>query len=214
VRTQETLTSQVVTSIRAAIKDGTMPGGVLHSVGSIADQLGVSRTPVREAVLQLANLGLVEIQKNRGFIVIEHDPADLERIFQIRSWLEVPAAGLAAQADAKAKQRIQHAYDRMLEVAAAGRSADLERYDAQFHSAILSATGNARLASIVDDLRDLLINRRHTTTDRLHSPIDIAHDHDEILRGIMTGDSALAEAAMQEHLSRIRGDVLHILATS
>jgi DNA-binding GntR family transcriptional regulator len=212
VRSQESLTSQVVSSLRAAIISGDMAAGEKHSVGSIAVQLGVSRTPVREAVLQLAKLGLVDILKNQGFVVIERDDSEVVRIFQIRRWLEVPAAGIAASsADDAAKARIRSMYERMLEAAHAADHAALERYDAKFHSAVLDAVGNPRLTQIVDDLRDLLITRQHTTTERSRGMIDIAHDHDGILAAIEDGDAARAEREMATHLDLTRDGVIAIL---
>lgn len=212
VRSQETLTSQVVTSLRAAIINGDMPAGQKHSVGSIAAQLGISRTPVREAVLQLAKLGLVDILKNQGFVVIASDDSEVMRIFQIRRWLEVPAAGIAAtSADESARRHIRSMYERMLEAAHAADHAALERYDARFHSAVLEAVGNPKLAQIVNDLRDLLITRQHTTTERSRGMVDIAHDHDEILAAIERGDAEGAQRAMAEHLDLTRDGVLAIL---
>jgi len=212
VRSHESLTSQVVASLRAAIVAGDMAAGEKHSVGSIAAQLGVSRTPVREAVLQLAKLGLVEILKNQGFVVVERDDNEVLRIFQIRRWLEVPAAGLAAaSADEAAKARIRSMYDRMLEAAHAADHAALERYDARFHSAVLDAVGNPRLTQIVDELRDLLITRQHTTTERSRGMIDIAHDHDGILGAIEAGDPQRAEREMAQHLDLTRDGVIAIL---
>lgn len=209
VHASESLTSQVVASLRAAITSGEMPAGAKHSVGSIAAQLGVSRTPVREAVLQLARLGFVEIRKNQGFIVVEHDNQDLVRIFQIRTWLEVPAAGIAAaKADAAAIARIRTAYENMVHAAQYTDPVTLERRDAEFHHAILALVENPRLTEIIDDLRDLLITRRHTTTERSRTMMEIAHDHEPILLAIEQHDSPAAEREMARHLDHTRDGVL------
>lgn len=213
VRSQTTLTDQVFASLRSAITSGAMPVGEKHSVGSVALQLGVSRTPVREAVLQLANLGLVEILKNQGFVVTERDRRDVEQVFQLRIWLEVPAAGIAAtQADDKARARIQSMYDRMLRAAEEGDVADIEKWDAGFHAAILDVADNPRLSLFVGELRDLLITRRHTTTDRANRLTDVAHDHDGILEAILAGDAPRAEKEMREHLDIWRDGVIEQLS--
>lgn len=209
VRAQTTLTEQVVASLKTAITTGELAAGEKHSVGAIALQLGVSRTPVREAVLQLAKLGLVEILKNQGFVVMERDVADVHRIFQLRSWLEVPATGIAASsADDKSRTRIQSMYNRMLAAAEDGDSATMEKYDARFHSAILESVGNPRLTEIVDDLRDLLITRQHTTTEKSRSMLDIVHDHDGILAAILERDAPRAEREMTDHLNLTRDGVI------
>ncbi|MEJ7757921.1 MAG: GntR family transcriptional regulator [Nocardioidaceae bacterium] len=88
--TATNLTQQVAAAVRDAIGSGELRTGDLYSVQQIADRLDVSRTPVREALLGLADAGLVRFERNRGFRVIRHDPHQIAEMFAMRILLEVP----------------------------------------------------------------------------------------------------------------------------
>src|SRR5262249_41410847 len=83
-------------SIRAGVGTGEIMPGEIYSAPSLASRLGVSATPVREALLDLANEGLVEPVRNRGFRVVVLDDSDLDEIFELRTMLEVPSVGRIA----------------------------------------------------------------------------------------------------------------------
>src|SRR5579875_2115176 len=85
------LREEAVEVLRAAILGGELEPGSIHSAVSLAEQLGVSPTPVREAMLQLARSGLVEVLPNRGFRVTVVDDRDLDEVAELRLMLEVPA---------------------------------------------------------------------------------------------------------------------------
>lgn len=86
-----TLAQRAAEAIRAAVVDGRLAGGERYSVGSLAEQFGVSRTPVREALLLLEREGLVRFEPNRGVRILETTAHDLQEIFALRLLLEVPA---------------------------------------------------------------------------------------------------------------------------
>src|SRR5919202_296505 len=92
------LRERAAEAIRNGITTGEIRAGELYSVPTLAARLGVSATPVREAMLDLANEGLVEAVRNRGFRVVELTDADLDEILEVRVMLEVPAAGRLARA--------------------------------------------------------------------------------------------------------------------
>src|SRR5919109_1592521 len=91
------LNDQVVEAVRAAIHSGDLAPGELYSAYQIADRLGVSRSPVREALLRLAETGLVRMERNRGFRIVAPAAHDIAEIFAVRLLLEVPASGQAAR---------------------------------------------------------------------------------------------------------------------
>ncbi len=92
-----TLSSMAKESIRVRIVTGEIAAGEIYSAPALAAVLGVSATPVREAMLELTADGLVEVVPNRGFRVVEPSQHDLDEIFEIRLMLEVPAAERAAR---------------------------------------------------------------------------------------------------------------------
>ena len=91
-----TTTDRVFASLRESILSGEFPAGSLHSIYRLADLLDVSRTPVREAVLRLADIGLVTIERNRGVRIRGVSVADVRAVFELRLMIEVPAAAYAA----------------------------------------------------------------------------------------------------------------------
>src|SRR6476659_6013932 len=88
---------QAVTAIRAAIDDGRMKPGVKYSVYQLAEALGVSRTPVRDALLRLEEVGLIRFEARQGFRILLPDPGEIAEIFAIRLALELPAVARAAR---------------------------------------------------------------------------------------------------------------------
>src|SRR4051812_11027910 len=92
----DTYTDQVRETLVAAIADGALEAGRVYPMQALAEQLGVSRTPVREALLQLQQRSLIRMERNQGVRILSRTIDDLGDVFQIRQWLEVPAAQAAA----------------------------------------------------------------------------------------------------------------------
>lgn len=194
--------------LREAISSGRMSPGQIHSVQALAEQLGVSRTPVREALLQLARQGLVEPVRNRGFLVVERSLQDVRDIFEIRLLLEPAAARAAARrANAEDVDRMQAHYHEMTAAARAGDADTMWKQDRAFHLAILEASGNSRLAQYIDALRDL-IQRRGQLTTRSRQLQAIAREHGPILDAMEKRDGAGAEQAMRHHIRQTRDALL------
>src|SRR5262245_57786125 len=89
--------AQAITAIRTAIDDGRMKPGVLYSAYQVSEALGISRTPVRDALLRLEEIGLIEFENRQGFRLRVPDPREIAEIFAVRLALECPAAGRAAR---------------------------------------------------------------------------------------------------------------------
>lgn len=199
------LTEQVHDALTAAVLNGTLAPGELHSVNALATQFGVSRTPVREAMLQLERRGLVEVIRNQGFVVVEITAADLDEIFQIRLWLEVPSARRAAErATARDKAEIHRIADNLQASADRGDGPAVERADRLLHSRLLETAGSKRVVEIVDSLRDFMLARKQTTAGRTRGLQEIVREHDRLLAGIDANDPDEAEAGMRDHLTATR----------
>ncbi len=194
--------------LREAISSGRLSPGQIHSVQALAEQLGVSRTPVREALLQLARQGLVEPVRNRGFMVVERSLEDVREIFEIRLLLEPAAARAAAhRATAGDVDRVQAHYHEMTAAARAGDADTMWNHDRAFHLAILEASGNSRLAQYIDALRDL-VQRRDQLTTRSRQLEAIAREHGPILAAMEKREGAGAEQAMRHHIRQTRDALL------
>jgi DNA-binding GntR family transcriptional regulator len=203
VQVDGSLTSKVGEALRSAIVSGELTAGELYSVHDLAATLGVSRTPVREALIQLSSKGMVAFERNRGVRILQTSAHDLEEVFELRLLLEVPSARLAvARMGADDIARLEELLRLMDRAADAGDEQGLMAYDRRFHRLILEAAGNERLAVFVDSLRDLVLTRGVSTAGASRSLHDIAHEHVAVLERIKAGDGAGAAEAMRGHVLR------------
>lgn len=206
--TTTSLRERAAQVIRAGIITGEIDAGEIYSTPVLAQRLGVSATPVREAMLDLANEGLVEPVRNRGFRVLPLTDSDLDEIFQLRLLLEVPAmervAGIAQKLPDSTKQTFGAIADEIEMHARAGDLAHFLEADRQFHVGLIALLGNRRLADLVGRLRDqsrLPGLRRLGSEDLLAS----AAEHRGILDAALAGDKRRVKALMQEHIGHTRG---------
>jgi DNA-binding GntR family transcriptional regulator len=178
-----------------------LPGSWLDEQ-SLADQFGISRTPMREAIKVLASEGLVTIKMRRGAYVTEVFRSDLEQIFTILSLLEGQAAKEAATKATEAQLNLLDHLHHRLETAAADR--DIEQFfeiNVKFHELLQAIAGNRWMNGVITDLRKVLkLHRRDslTSTGRLQNSL---LEHREILRALLKRDEAAAKRAMQKHLT-------------
>lgn len=201
IKAESSLTARVRESIREAILDGSLEPGSLHSVQSLADVFKVSRTPVREALIDLAGADMVEFERNRGVRILETSVHDLEEILVMRILLEVPATHRAAERiDAEGLDSLRQELDAMVEAAESGDEATMMQHDRRFHEIINTASGNSRLTEYVDNLRDLILTRGVSTVDTTRSLPEIVAEHEGILSALASGDADAAAASMKRHL--------------
>jgi DNA-binding GntR family transcriptional regulator len=196
---------QIVDLLRSAIVEGGLEPGALYSVREIAEALGVSRTPVREAFLQLARDNTVRFERNRGVRIIEMSQRDLAEIFELRECLEVPAAARAAERRTAAQlASMEASLAAMQHAVEEDDEATLWHHDRRFHDAVLRASGNTRLALYVDGLRDVVLRRDSTTVRQGRAPTAILAEHLPIFEAIARRDGPAAAAAMANHLQATR----------
>jgi DNA-binding GntR family transcriptional regulator len=196
-----TLAARVTDAVRDAIVDGRLVAGERYSVALLAGQFGVSRTPVREALLVLERQGMVRFERNRGVRVLETSLHDLEEVFGLRLLLEVPATERACELlDAPALDALGRELAAMHAAAGAGDEAAFMAHDRAFHAALLLAAGNRRLAEVVAQLRDAVRFRGASTVGRSRDLGAILAEHDAIMAALRARDGAAAAAAMRAHL--------------
>jgi DNA-binding GntR family transcriptional regulator len=200
------LRSQARDILRTSIVTGELEPGRLYAIGAIAQQLGVSATPVREALGDLAHLGLVEIIPNRGFMVPALTDAALDEVFELRLLLEVPAiercAGRLAAEDRVESRRLVQLCK---EAAAQGDLNGFLAADRDFHLHLVGTLGNRRLLDILGRLRDetrLYGLRELAAAGRLVSSAD---EHQGLLDAIVAGDGKKAARIITMHLKHTRG---------
>jgi DNA-binding GntR family transcriptional regulator len=204
--TSITLREQAVDQLRSRILTGDIGAGRMYSVSALATELGASATPIREALQQLTQEGLVEIRRNRGFFVPVLGERDLDELYELRTMLEVPAMRrLAATFDGSASGEWRALAGTATELARQGDAADFVVADGRFHLGLLGLVGNRRLVETVGRLRDQArmygLARLGATGVLTRS----AAEHFELLDALEDHDSAEAARVMKRHLGHTRG---------
>ncbi|RZT12896.1 DNA-binding GntR family transcriptional regulator [Kribbella sp. VKM Ac-2569] len=145
---------RVYAYVKAAILDRAYPGGELLTEGELATAVGVSRTPVREALLRLEESGLVKLYPKRGALVLPVLPQEIDDVLEARELIETHAA---AKVWPRRKRLIEALTERVDEMRAHRKSGDAKSFleaDRAFHEAIVDAAGNQILAKLYNSLRD------------------------------------------------------------
>jgi DNA-binding GntR family transcriptional regulator len=199
--------AQAARVIRGAIITGELEPGSVHSARAIAERLGVSVTPVREAMLDLASEGLVTPVRNRGFKVTLLSQADLDEILQLRVLLEVPIVGEVARHEISATDQASLSAV-CAEIEQSAKTGDLAGFleaDRRFHGGLIDLFGNGRVTQLVSQLRDqmrLYGLSRLVKEGRLQ---ESAAEHAAILAAVAAGNRESAERLTHRHLRHTRG---------
>jgi len=200
---------RAVNQLRERILGGEyIPGERLAEV-ELAEKLGVSRTPVREALRRLAAEGLVDITTNKGARVIDYPRADLERIFEIRARVEGLSARVAAELATTADiDRLDHIATVLKDHAEAGNLDEVYRLNAEYHATLNGLAGSPVVSTTVGTLIHASVLQR-----TLHAFDDAAmrrsvNHHLEIVAALRARDGDWAEAVMHAHLLSARASLL------
>ncbi|MFB8763333.1 GntR family transcriptional regulator [Nocardiopsis alba] len=200
------LRSRVTDVLRQAMVAGELEPGRIYSAPTLAERLGVSATPVREAMMELAQEGLVEPLRHRGYRVVEVGDVVLDEIIELRSLIEVPTVGRVARiATSEQVALLRPLADRLNATAAAGELQEFIATDTDFHLRLLSIAGNGRLVEEIRRLRGmsrLSALRRLYEEDRLGAT---AQEHHDLLDLIEAREVSGAEELMRRHLGHVRG---------
>jgi DNA-binding GntR family transcriptional regulator len=200
------LREKVANALRAAMISGQLTPGAVYSAPALAATFGVSATPVREAMLDLAKEGLVEAVRNKGFRVTELSERDLDELTHLRMLIEVPTtAGLAGRLGAAQVARLRELAAAIERGASAGDLLGFLDADREFHLTLLGYAGNRHLVDLVAGLRSrarLSGLRRLADTGRL---VDSAREHSALVDALERGDAAAAESLVRQHIGHVRG---------
>ena len=185
----------------AGLLRGEWRGGARLTEAEAVEKFGVSRTPVREALLELQGLGLVQLRRNCGAVFLPFGPNELHEIYAVRSLLEVEAARLAAGKIGKESlDSLIAAFTRIRD--SGGVDPDWQ-HDRTLHRVIAEASGNSRLSSEISRYGDVLWSVRQVVGERDYGIHEMtADEHLSILKAIGENDSEAAAAAMKLHLEQ------------
>lgn len=191
----------VMRGLIAGLLRGQWRGGMRLTEAEAVEKFGVSRTPVREALLELQGLGLVELRRNCGAIFLPFGPEELHEIYAVRSLLEVEAARLAAgKINPERLDSLISVFTRIRD--SGGIDPDWE-HDRNLHRVIAEASGNHRLSSEISRYGELIQSVREIVGERDYGIHEMtADEHLSILDAIGRNDSEAAATAMKSHLEQ------------
>ena len=199
--------ARVYAHVKERLLDGTFPGGSLLSENELSQQLGLSRTPVRQAFVQLEAEGLLELYPKRGALVVPVAASEIEDVFEARLLVEEHCARRAANAGARLVADLEPLIAEQEKAVAQGAPgmAAFARADRHFHRAIVHAAGNAILTRLYDALRDR--QQRIATVSLARNPGDAERfvtEHRGIVEALGRGDAADAAHLVSAHLRAAR----------
>jgi DNA-binding GntR family transcriptional regulator len=201
---KQTRSDKLAAEIANAILSGEFAPGYRLDEQQLAERFGVSRTPVREALRQVAASGLIEVRPRRGAIVAAVTPDELETMFVAMAEMEASCARLAAQRMTPLeRRRLQTLQDSM---AGLVRSGDPEAYadaNQSFNLMIYAGAHNAVVADFTAGLRQRLAPFRRAQFRTLGRLPRSHAEHAAVVRAILTGNAIGAHAAMLHHVSLV-----------
>lgn len=200
---------RIVSIIRKAILTGEYKSGQELSLTSVAEQLGCSRTPVREAFQSLEAEGLITLRMNKGAIVNYIDDKFIRDHFEMRGLLESEAAARAARNGMETEKLLEDLNEiqpRMDDVS----TAEYEELNARIHRSIWHAADNKKLLSFLQELWNGP-STGYSGLETLDHYKKSTGEHIEILKAIHDGDEAQARKIMEKHISRSMSNIERIM---
>lgn len=187
------------------------PGSQIH-IDEVADELDLSRTPIREAFLRLGNDGLLEVQPRVGYFVADITEDDIRDLFEIREIIEARAANKAATLLTDDElMEIKKFHD---ESRIAVEQGDLDlflKFEMKFHNYLQIHIHNKRLTAVMDSLTDLTYRERMISIRSLENVKETLLEHERILNALMERDGDKAAWFMGEHLKRASDRIIKIM---
>ena len=205
----EPLAKMAYNALRDSILSNTLTSGTIYNEKSLAQQLGISRTPVREALLELSSQGLIEFLPRKGVVVNSFTSQDINEIFELRQIMETHAFKMACtrspRIDLSEMEKCVETQRRI-----AMKSGDISEFmeiDRAFHMAFARQTGNRRLIAIMDNIRDILHimgSYALVVEGRMNQ---VVLEHEKILNAVKAGDVETTLTLLTDHLKQSKAAV-------
>ncbi|MER6559505.1 GntR family transcriptional regulator [Streptomyces sp. NPDC001027] len=192
---------RVYAHVKQGVLDRRYQGGALLTEGELAEAVGVSRTPVREALLRLEVEGLIKLYPKKGALVLPVSAQEIADVVETRLLVEEHAARKAVPAPAALIERLEELLERQREQTAVGDLAAAAVTDRCFHAEIVRSGGNEILSRLYDQLRDRQLRMGvavlHSHPDRLAKSLA---EHEELLWALRSGDADAAVRIVHRHI--------------
>jgi DNA-binding GntR family transcriptional regulator len=199
--------------MRHRILNNEWTAGQQATEQEIAERLGMSRTPVREAMMRLQQEGLVQVIPRHGMRVLPVSAADMQEIYQILTSLEATAAELAAlrRPGAMELEPLEQATSAMAKALKQDDLVAWAKADERFHAQLLELSGNRMLKVVVLNFWDRAHRVRMITLRMRPKPVDSTKDHADLVKAIRKGDHVEARRIHQQHRERAGRELLQLL---
>lgn len=191
--------------LRDEIVDGTRPPLDRLKVGPVAEEAGISPTPVREALLRLAKEGFLQADHNRGFRVAGLDPVEIRETYPIIAGLESAGLRQAGLPDAAALERLRSINDRLRKGATPRVRLAI---DTEWHAALVAPAGNERLERALALRKEVVRRYENRYMDDAGRVFASVEEHAAILDALETGDLDAARHRLEGHWERGMEEVL------
>lgn len=205
IRPQVSLRETVTETLRTEIISGNLEEGTLYSAPALASALGVSATPVREAMMDLGREGLVETVKNKGFRVLGMTDSELDELTEIRLLVEAPIVGrLVGKIPDNDFPHLRILAQAIVSATERGSLSDYLVADRAFHAELLRYYGNGQLVELATQLRMRTRMYGLRLLNESNKLADSANEHHQLLDLLQAGDAEGAEALIRSHLGHAR----------
>ncbi len=199
----------VYEDLKLRILTGNIEPGTRMMEVELAEDMGVSRTPIREAIRKLEKEGLVTIEPRRGAYASQISTDDMVEILEVRQTMEGFAAQVAAEKiDAERLKEIQETEAAYREAVESGNTQGMIFYDSKFHRLIVEASRNKTLMQMTETLQELSLRFRYLYYDDFKRAKKMPEEHVRIIEAIKAGDSEGAKNAVDIHIGGLKQAVI------
>ena len=204
VNKQKYLRDHIFEKLQQAIYSGKLKSGERVTEKKVAEELGVSRTPVREALYRLTSLGLIKMIPHRGFLISRWSSKEIEDVIELRSVLEAFAGRLAIRhISEKEIDELKDLINKMRKAVSKGDVIKASCLNSLFHDKIVHASRNKELSEVMEPIKNKIYHFRIisiSTPNRLKKSFE---EHKKILDAIINKDIELAQALISQHIKKI-----------
>ncbi len=209
IQNHRPLREMVYEELKMQILTGAIVPGTRMMEVELAEEMGVSRTPIREAIRKLEKEGLVVIEPRRGAYASQISTQDMVEILEVRENMEGLAAFFAAsrmqpEEIAELKEIEAKYNDAVIE----GSMEDMIKYDTRFHRIIVESCNNKILVQMIEQLQELVLRFRYIYYDNFRRAENMPEEHRMIIEAIESGNAEAARDAADTHISRLKDLVI------
>lgn len=205
------LRERVYAELRERIIEAEYPAGTRLVEREVAEELRVSRVPVREAMQRLESEGFLSVRPRRGSVVTDCGPEDAEHLFDVRENLEGLAARLAARhARPEELRALEELLARARRAAESGRLREAVSLNADFHRAVVELSGNPLLVELMAPL-DSRLRRLFRLTSAASDGEPMCGAHERLYEAVRDRDESAAESLARAHVAATRASALRLL---